>query len=133
MKNQYNIIVPKRLLESFVNGGVIAFVGAGISMNEGMPSWQKLLEMMYLEIKDDLSNIEIESVNRHLQGNDYLLVADFLKHKFGDIRYRDFIEKVFTKKVVGRFHKLLTSIPFTGIVTTNYDDFEIYSLLFPRI
>jgi len=125
--NESKNTIPDRLVKSFFDDGVVAFVGAGLSVNEGLPTWQVLIESMFQEIKSNLSEDEQKSISEHIAARNFLLVADYLKSKFNEIRYKDFIENKFLIKKEGVIHRLLLSIPFKGIITTNYDTIFSYS------
>ena len=43
----------KQLLSSFEQGKVILFVGAGVSMNFGLPSWKALIDKIAEELDYD--------------------------------------------------------------------------------
>ena len=107
-----------RLAELFDDGRCSLFLGAGISVNAGLPSWTQLLEKIAAELdypEEDreallrLNPLEAASVLEGAAGGDVPL-------------------KALTARIVGAAkrhslqHALLAGLPFKGCVTTNYDD-----------
>lgn len=97
--------------------GVVAFVGSGPSCDAGLPSWRDLLYRIAVETELD------KGVEPYLERGDFLGVAQFLARERWD---RDIQERA-AKQIKeassdpGPLHKLIVSLPFTGIITTNYD------------
>ena len=43
----------EQLISSYKQGNVILFIGAGVSMNLGLPSWKQLIEKIATELEYD--------------------------------------------------------------------------------
>lgn len=115
--------MEETLVKSFLNEkGVIAFVGSGPSVDQGLHSWEKLLEIMLSNVATKLNNNDIKAVKQHIKKKDYLLVADYLRTKMSDGQFSELIYQEFNSKVTGRIHKAILSLPnLQGIITSNYD------------
>ncbi|RCS22282.1 Sir2 family NAD-dependent protein deacetylase [Phyllobacterium salinisoli] len=108
---------------------VILFVGAGVSMSVGLPSWQMLTEHMADELGLDQDVIGEG-------GADYQTIAEYYRLKLGSMdRLRDWMKEnwqVSRQKVeASPIHSLIVALDFPIIYTTNYDSnlevaFEIH-------
>jgi hypothetical protein len=108
----------KQLLASFEEGNVILFVGAGVSMNLGLPSWDSLID----KIAGDLDyDPEI-----YKTFGDHLALAEYYRLKMGSIGpLRSWMDRnwhapdidVSTSKI----HEHIAKAEFPIIYTTNYD------------
>jgi len=115
----------EELLSSFKEGNVILFVGAGVSMNLGLPSWDSLID----KIAEDLDyDPEI-----YKTFGDHLALAEYYRLKMGSIGpLRSWMDRnwhasdidVSTSKV----HENIAKAEFPIIYTTNYDRWLEYAL-----
>lgn len=123
MATKHSTSIPKELINAFSTHGVVAFVGAGVSMNAKLPSWKTLVQELFNEHKDiQLDDAENESIQRHIDSGNYPLVMDYLFYKYGNPTYRNFLTKTITSQdEPSNVHRYITSIPFKGIITTNFD------------
>lgn len=48
----------ERLLEQYSNDGLVLFLGAGISVRSGIPTWASLIQDVFQKIKIDPANAE---------------------------------------------------------------------------
>jgi hypothetical protein len=115
---------------------VILFVGAGVSMSVGLPSWKMLINHMAEELGLDLTE----------EGPDvasYQSLAEYYRLKQGSIgplrSWMDRNWKVSPDKVkTSAVHNLIVQLDFPSIYTTNYDRnlevaFEIHGRDFVKI
>jgi hypothetical protein len=126
----------EELANSIKQRRVILFVGAGVSMSVGLPSWQKLIEHMAEEL--DLDKDMIGSPDAS-----YQMLAEYYRLRKGSLApLRDWLDRnwsVSREKVkASRLHRLIVSLDFPIIYTTNYDRnlevaFEIYRRDFVKI
>jgi hypothetical protein len=116
--------IPKDLTEQLARGNCVAFVGSGISVASGLPTWPELLRQMISwsqaqgVVLQDRADIEAL-----ITDNEFLPAADELVQQMGNEKFRRFISEVFRRPGLrpNEAHLLVTEIPFSGILTTNYD------------
>lgn len=118
-------IIPKQLIKDISEGNCILFVGAGCSLDAGLPGWNglttALLEGTRRRIPiDDATMQELE----RLQSEGKLLIlAKFCRSKLQESGFGQCM-----KEILGNYdrdnataHRILSKIKFKAILTTNYD------------
>ena len=92
---------------------LVVFVGAGVSQNSGIPTWNNLICSMMEELPSELS-----------KENDVLKLAQMYKDSRGHKEYMDKIKNVllYNKAVPNPLHKSIIALNPGHIITTNYDD-----------
>ncbi|KAL1507964.1 hypothetical protein AB1Y20_007568 [Prymnesium parvum] len=111
-----------RLADAFLYRQVSLFLGAGVSINAGLPSWKQLLDILAtdLDLPDDhraalslLNPLEAASVLAARAGGEAVL-----KQRCAAI--------IGAAKRHSLMHGLLAGLPFKGCITTNFDElFEL--------
>lgn len=105
-----------QLKSAMQSDSLIIFIGAGVSMESGLPSWNSLIHNM----REDL----VLTTEDNLE-NENLKVAQIYHDMFGTQSY---IEKVkgifngFTGTKPNKIHDMIKTIAPRHIITTNYDD-----------
>ncbi len=105
----------KRLIKkAMFENKLVVFVGAGASVNSGIPLWRNAIE----QIK---KNLEPE----YLEDNDYLKIPQFYFNSRGFKEYNELIKKIFSYegKLPNNLHRKIFQFIPGNIITTNYDDF----------
>ncbi len=121
--NKENDERKRELIELVKSGEAILIVGAGISVRVGYVDWSGLLE--------ELENLAIEcgedfEKNDEKRKKEPLEYAEDIKShicdKVGVNRYYVKIHDLFKSQTPSQWiHEMLVSLPFRGILTTNYD------------
>jgi hypothetical protein len=114
----------------------ILFVGAGVSMSVGLPSWKALIDHLLHEL--DLDPKVIDGMR-----DGYQMLAELYRLKQGGIgSLRSWLDrnwKVSEDKVaMSELHKLIVELNFPAIYTTNYDRnletaFEVHARPYAKI
>jgi isopentenyldiphosphate isomerase len=113
---------PRALIDSVIEANFVPFIGAGISMESGAPSWSCLLEQLIESLEDgplaqeirnryrsgEISSVDVPELHALLKGTSFGLL-DFLVSRF---------TQPFQTNI---YHDLVRQFPFGTIVTTNYD------------
>lgn len=117
--------IPKDLIERLKNGDCALFVGAGLSIPCGLPSWGGLLR----ELIDEVKKLPFETKEQVADyekmiedSNKYLTLASDLKEILGP-KFFDYVKKRFTDGSLrpNQNHDLVVKLPFKFVITTNYD------------
>ena len=112
----------RELIELVASGEAMLIVGAGSSARVGYVTWDRLMEEL-----ENLANRCGEGLDQTRKGDALAYSEDIKSHinnKMGSLRrYQDFLYESFKQKSppFDDFHKMLVSLPFRGILTTNYD------------
>jgi SIR2-like domain len=117
------LAVPDTLIEQIKAGLCVIWCGAGLSVSCGLPDWKLLiLRMVQTCVKNGLSESELKELNE-LQDSVYLDdVADFCRGFLGEPEYRELLRRLFEPaNLSSALHQKLLEIPFSAILTTNYD------------
>lgn len=100
------------IIEAMNDDSLIVFVGAGVSANSGLPSWNKLIN----ELRTELS-LEADE-------EDNLKVAQFYYDTWGQQKYFQKISDIFGEYMhaePNEIHEHILKIQPRHIITTNYD------------
>lgn len=100
------------LIEAMNNEKLIIFVGAGISQNSGMPSWNELIDPLRKELGFDDSE------------KDYLKIAQYYFVNYPD-KYKSKINEIFGDLDTfqpNSLHELIQILEPEHVITTNYDN-----------
>ena len=124
-----------QLIEAYRSKRLILFVGAGVSMGLGLPSWRQLIDHVAEELGYD------PDIYRTF-GTD-LSLAEFYRIKNGRIGpLRSWMDREWHSSAVdiskSRVHELIAKAHFDLIYTTNYDRwleraFELYGKPYEKI
>lgn len=107
--------------------GAIAFIGAGVSIEAGYPSWKKLLDQLHVEAHQENPKHYSPREWGFLQSfDDMLWRAEEYRSRMGPARYRKFMSKTFRKRTskAGQNRptaEAIARLPFKHYITTNYD------------
>ena len=113
------------LIKLVDSGEAVLVVGAGSSMRVKYPDWSCLLQKL-----EDLASecgFTPDNVKRKKTPLEYLeyiqKIKSYIDKKAKLERYHSLLHDIFKPKspLFNDFHKMLVSLPFRGILTTNYD------------
>ncbi len=102
-----------RIQQASRTNKLVVFVGAGVSQNSGIPTWNNLINSMLDELPSELC-----------KESDVLKLAQMYKNSRGHKEYMDKIKNVllYNKAVPNPLHKSIIALNPCHIITTNYDD-----------
>lgn len=128
--------IPSSLINNFKTNQGIFFVGAGLSMSVGYPSWEGLLKGLIKEAKTQpwISKEKVKDYEGLIgDSSKFLFIAEDLKLELGEDFYK-YMDKIFAsnKKEPSDVHKTLVKIKSQLIITINYDELleKAYNLVY---
>jgi hypothetical protein len=126
----------EQLAQSIRDRRAILFVGAGVSMSVGLPSWETFIEHLADELGLDEEIVGTPEAT-------YQALAEYYRLKRGSIGpLRSWMDRHWTvsreKVEASAIHKLIVALDFPIIYTTNYDRnlevaFEIHGREFVKV
>lgn len=105
----------KRILKNaMAENKLIVFVGAGASVNSGVPLWGDAIKKIKEKLEPEFGDL-----------NDYLKIPQFYYNSRGFKEYNELIKEIFSyeSKMPNEIHKCIFELKPAHIITTNYDDF----------
>lgn len=99
------------------NNKLSVFVGAGVSMLSGLPSWSDLIKLMLKEMPD------LKYEEDKLSSDDYLKIAQMYFNTFGEEKYKEKVKESFKEDCTpNKIHDMIYALHPNHILTTNYDN-----------
>lgn len=128
--------IPEELLEYLKNKNCSLFVGAGLSISSGFPTWPKMLEELIKvmgTLPYDTSSQKADYEKMLTDSNKYLMIAEDLKSLLGK-KFNEYLEKRFADPSLkpNHNHQFITEIDFQFIITTNYDKLLEKAYAYPK-
>lgn len=111
--------VPNRLSEAIKRDKLIIFAGAGLSRDNGLPTWNKIIEDFLNNDDNDIKNADILVQNLKTELMDPLEVLEKIKDEKALI-LEHFENNLIIDDLVSETHKILASIT-KKFITTNFD------------
>lgn len=135
----YYTHMPENLLEQIKLNKCVLFVGSGISKKcittgrKLLPNWYEFLDE-FINWSNNKRNFEEKYFNelkKLLNEGKYLVVAESLMEEVEENEFSNYLNEVFNAKNIlpSRVHKLISLLPFRGILTTNYDNLIELSII----
>ena len=114
---------PAALVDNIRRQRCVLFVGAGLSMQAGLPSWGRLLRIMVEQVKAGVPDSPTEELESLLQRNKFLEVAEYCKEQLGKNQFANILAENVSGRdgPISEAHRLIANTPFAGVITTNYD------------
>src|SRR5574344_2253529 len=117
LKN-FTLTSIKNIQKAIENNKLIIFVGAGVSRNSGIPTWESLVQILANEL-----GIKPNSDNRCFSNDEFLKIPQYYFNERGKKEYDEKIKEILDKKVKpNEIHKIIFELNPQHIVTTNYDN-----------
>lgn len=121
-----NLERKRELIDLVTSGEAVLVVGAGSSARIGYVTWDGLLEKLENLAIECGEGFEIDNLKREKSPLEYAEdIKTHITDKCGDLdRYKGLLQTdLFSPRnpTFTDFHKKLVSLPFRGILTTNYD------------
>lgn len=118
--------IPNDLINKIISGNCLLFAGAGASIDAGLPTWDAFLKTLIEKTQDmeQFNEEELAEIQWLLENGEFLIVAETCRKKLGGYEFSNMVKK--NLAVIGRnspTQKILSEIPFSGCLTTNYDSF----------
>jgi len=118
--------IPLHLIEEVRNSTAVLFVGSGLSIPLGYPSWKNLVSTLYKKIEKNLAINDEE--NRKWLKDNFATQPDWSAEVINSASHGGYftsIREIFNKSGVEHElswnHMLLSMLPFRSYITTNYD------------
>lgn len=118
--------IPDEIFQNFKNKKACFFVGAGLSIPAGFPSWSELLDKLIKVLEDrgtmsSSKKSDYESLKK--DPTKFLFLAEDIKSEIGSTAFYDYLEEWFgqadAKSTAN--HELIAQIPSNLTITINYD------------
>lgn len=116
---------PSDLIDKIYQGNTVLFVGAGLSVGIGLPTWPELMDRIikWSVERNIIDNVAKEEFEQWIEQKKFLLLIQELRERMGNRHFMEFMSEVFrddTKEPTPT-HKILPEIPFAAVLTTNFD------------
>jgi len=123
LSHEKESFIPSSLIHDLRAGNVLAWIGAGLSIGIGYPSWETLICKMAENIDSaQWGNSDLQDWAIKTAGNAPEWVAEVLsqtnRKEYCDALLSEFGQNI---KKTSDTHALLALLPFRGYITTNYD------------
>ncbi|GFK94430.1 hypothetical protein NNJEOMEG_02275 [Fundidesulfovibrio magnetotacticus] len=103
----------EKIRNSLGSGKAIVFVGSGVSLNSGMPSWSELVQKFANELDVDSNN---------LSSDDYIKIPQYYYNERGSKEYFDLLrQSVDCRLKPNPIHNVIVKLNPWHIITTNFD------------
>jgi signal transduction histidine kinase/CheY-like chemotaxis protein len=116
--------IPPELLNKIENHECAAFVGSGFSALAGLPNWETLIIRLLEKCPaSELGKEDKKALLGMAESGRLSDLADFVRSSLKPKTFRDILVKMLDPSDIRptEAHKTLAAIPFSAIITTNYD------------
>lgn len=114
--------LPNDLIESVAKGNCVLFVGSGLSVSAGMPSWARLLGQFVKEGEDGGLVQNGDDLRAEIDEGRFLEVAEYARLRLGPSVYSRVLRRAFSAPAEPtKNHEAIVDTRYRGVITTNYD------------
>lgn len=127
--------IPEDLVEAITSRRCVLFAGAGVSragvqvknrtVEQYLPNWEGLLILLVDRAVQNghSTTLEGNKLRDAVKQGKYLFVAETMRRLLGAREFDDALENIFRNAQLHptKRHELISQIPFSCVVTTNYD------------
>lgn len=104
----------KNIQEAMKNERLVLFVGSGISLNSGAPSWKNIIEEMAKELG---------ITKKNFSQDEFLKIPQYYYNQYKEFLYNKKINQIFNKKISSNpINYMIFDLNPAYVITTNYDD-----------
>jgi hypothetical protein len=113
----------RELIDAIKNRNCVVFVGAGLSVKAGYPSWETLMKSALEKLRPYCDEGENTTLKNWLDAGEFLKIASFFRGKLSQFECTEFLKKTFINDSIKptEDHTLIVNLPFPFIITSNYD------------
>ncbi len=114
--------LPQSLLNAVKSRTCVPFVGSGLSLDFGMPTWRELIERLANRCESDCKDSKI--IVALLEEGEYLDAVEWAKNKLGKQIYCKVLKDAFGKyegNPADGLHPLIWAMDPPMVITTNFD------------
>lgn len=126
-----SVHLPEPLVKAVRERKCVLFVGSGLSMLAGYPSWSQLIDRLVAEAKR-VPSARTEGLEVIEARGDYLMLAEFARVTLGPWDYTEILREELDRPATpSAAHRAIAATDYRGIITTNYD--QLFELTFPQV
>ncbi|MBL8681619.1 MAG: SIR2 family protein [Myxococcales bacterium] len=115
------ISIPEALCEYVGTGLCIPWIGAGISVAAGLPTWNGLVESLVARVGPELQSAQQSELQYLTSIGLFEDVVEFGRTHLGEGEYREWLLATLGRGSPTDLHRAIVNLPSPAIVTTNYD------------
>jgi len=113
--------IPSPLIEAVKKRKCILFVGSGLSVAAGYPTWKSLVDKL-MDAATRAQPRRDLGLKAYVKNGDLLTLAEFARSKLGKHEYVTLLKKVFDQPLPPQnVHRFIARTDYRAVVTTNYD------------
>ncbi|MCY4403574.1 MAG: SIR2 family protein [Candidatus Poribacteria bacterium] len=127
VQQKSDLELKQELIELVRSKEAVLIVGAGSSKRLGYPDWTELIQKIEKLTGECNAAFKADADLRDYKPLDYVekMKTQIFSHEEGEKKYYGLFDRSFEPKQYApnglHFHKTLVSLPFRGLLTTNYD------------
>jgi hypothetical protein len=113
--------IPAPLIEAVKERKCILFVGSGLSVAAGYPTWKSLVDKLMSAAAKAHPSRDL-GLKAYAKNGDLLTLAEYARSKLGKHEYVTLLNDIFDKPLPPQnVHKLIARTDYRAVITTNYD------------